>query len=327
MAKERIAYYDNAKIIMVFLVILGHFGFCLRESTEMGAWMNIIGSFVIQGFVLLSGYASKNITAQRKQDIDKVLIPYFILELIHFLYTKLTGLGDGNLNLFIPTFQNWYILALFFWRLLLPYFRFFKLQHGLAIALLLGLGAGFIKQFDSFLALHRMLFFLPFYVAGYYMNDLYAILKKLKKFKIWFVLYLILSSALIYYFCTLDVEYSELMVYTSAPMFGGYLEDFNKFIYRCIFVLNSIPAGIGILLLIPEKKIFLTKAGESSLYVYLFHMFFVWALIPFLTDYIPVLTELICAILSFIITLVLTRKPVTGILEYILNPGKILKRE
>ena len=84
--KVRSGYWDNMKILLIFLVVLGHYfgyGFVYGDLSE-GRWIipNAVYGFVYMFhmplFSFVSGYFSKNLDKCRRRAVPQYLIPYIL---------------------------------------------------------------------------------------------------------------------------------------------------------------------------------------------------------------------------------------------------------
>ena len=159
--ENRVVFIDNVKGILIFLVVLGHFTNWNFTYPVIGALNDCIYSFHMPMFVFISGYLSKRIYSQRRTEITTILYPYFLFQVLHYSFNRVTGLGIENPNLFIPTYENWYLMGLFIWRSFIPYARLFKRIYVFIAVTALALGIGFYDEFYIFLGLYRVLCFRP----------------------------------------------------------------------------------------------------------------------------------------------------------------------
>lgn len=317
--KTRNPYYDNLKFILMILVVLSHFGFEQKNEPSMHAILNVLAAFVVPVYAVISGFFSRKITAQRKEDVLTLLVPYLILEVIHLGFTKVTGMGKGDVHIEVPTYQNWYLLTLFFWRMMIPYFRYVKPLAGVLIALCIGFSVGFFGEFNDFLDLHRTLYFFPFFIVGYYTEDLLAVIEKYKSLKWLSAIYLIVFVVAISYFTISKTEIAEKLLYLFAPMFG-YGKDLGNFILRlAAFGVTSVTV-FAFLLVMTDKATFFTKFGANTFNVYVFHMFLVWPLIPLIQPYTPIFSEFLALVLSVMITFLLSSTKLAPVFKPIINP-------
>lgn len=317
--KTRNPYYDNLKFILMILVVLSHFGFEQKSEPSMHALLNVLAAFVVPVYAVISGFFSRKITAQRKEDVLTLLVPYLVLEVMHLGFTKVTGMGKGDVHFEVPTYQNWYLLTLFFWRMMAPYFRFVKPMAGVFIALCIGFSVGFFGSFNDFLDLHRTLYFFPFFIVGYYTEDLLAVVEKYKSFKWLSMVYFVAFVSAISYFTVSNQETADKLLYLFAPMFG-YGKDLGNFVLRLgAFGVTAITV-FAFLSIMTNKATFFTKFGANTFNVYLFHMFLVWPLIPLIQPYTPILSEVLAVVLSLAITFTLSSSKLEPILKPITNP-------
>ena len=166
--QERDAFLDNAKFLLVVLVVVGHiWPMSLVEAVRpVKAAYLWITAFHMPAFVLLCGYLSRNFTGrpdQIRRLLAGVLAPYLVFET---LYTALDSLARDRpfaLTPTEPTFLCWFLAALFVWRLTAPVWR--AVPYPVPVAVLISLVAGTtVLGYD--LALPRVLMFLPWFVLG-----------------------------------------------------------------------------------------------------------------------------------------------------------------
>lgn len=317
--QSRDSYLDNLKLILVLCVVCTHFLFEYRNTPLMISIFNGMCGFIMPVFIFISGYLSKNIKTHRTKDISLLIIPYFILEILNLIYSKVTHMGYGNKSLLIPTYQNWYLLSLFFWRLFVPYFRAIKPVYAIITAFIISFLAGFVNQFGEFLSLYRTLFFLPVFLIGYYARDIHTITER----PIWqkftaFTIFVIYTTSLVLISYS-DPFKADDLFYAYLPNYG-YTGDWRSIILRNISLYSSIISGYCFLYLIPKKRVFFTDMGINTLYVYLFHMFLVFPLIKLTGDYVFLKTESIILIGSIGITLILSSKQIVAFLKLITYP-------
>jgi fucose 4-O-acetylase-like acetyltransferase len=317
--KERDYLFDNLKVVLIILVVLGHFCFMNRHIPSMMGITNMIYSFHMPLFIFISGYFSKSIVSQRKVDILHILIPYFIIEILNYIYTRLTGLGEGKLYPVLPTYQNWYLLALFFWRLLIPYANFFNKKLTIAIVLGIALLAGFVKEFNFFLASYRVVYFFPFFLLGYYCKDLKAILDRFSRFRILFIIGFILLMIGIYMISIKSPRIAIKLHYAYLPN-NGYDHQLQLMLLRAAGLLSSLLICFLICYLVSNQQKWYSRYGKNTLYVFLFHMFLAWPINYFFPVYQPIFSEIFFLVCSLLITWILSTEIVIKILRPIIQP-------
>ena len=296
--KTRDSYFDNLKTILIFLVVLGHFTNLNNSVPLMGAINNDIYSLHMPIFIFISGYFSKSIKAQRSTEIENILYPYFVFQFLNLIFTKSTGLGYGSINIFSPTYQNWYLLGLLFWRILIPYYNLFNKKYSLLFTLILSFVIGFYEEFNTFLGLYRILYFFPIFIIGYYCSDLQTFLQKLSKYKFYFIFISSIGLFAIFLMSFYNRSFNELISFAYTP-YSNYNHSFDKFYLRIIGFTSSIVISIGLLYLIPKNKYKITYLGENTMNIFLLHMFIVFPLNCFLVNvpsYLILITSLVSSL-------------------------------
>lgn len=265
--KSRNYFLDNYKSFLILLVVIGHFiEPCYTNNLFLTILKWVIFSFHMPAFIFISGYFSKKDMGLEKL-IQKLVIPYFIFELLYyFLYVfvihKETGLYFNR-----PKFSLWYLMSLFFWRIATPYLK--RIPGNLFIAITGGLLIGFI-QLGNFFSIPRTLFFYPFFLAGYYFQE--------------------------NWFDTVRRHWKAFTIgLAAAPgLLGGWVlftgQELTPFIFygRYSYADMGLTNGVGLLVrlvcygisflaifavcaIIPRKKHFYSILGVRTMSIYLFH--------------------------------------------------------
>jgi fucose 4-O-acetylase-like acetyltransferase len=316
---NRDPYLDNLKLILVVFVVFTHFFFEYRSTPILYSAFNSMCVFIMPVFIFISGYLSKNIQQQRTKDITILLVPYFILEILNLIFTKLTHIGYGNKSILVPTYQNWYLLSLFFWRLIIPYFKNIKPAYAITAAFIVSICAGWVSQFGEFLSLYRTYYYLPVFVIGYYTKDL-NLFKQKKNYQFWALGLLVLFVSIIGYLSLNDPGKADDLFYAFLPNIG-YTNEWQTVVLRNAALFSGIICGFCFLFIIPVKHTFYTKYGRNTLYVYLFHMFLVLPIIRFTGVYSSGKTELIILISTILITMIFSNARVVKLLKSLIYPG------
>ena len=164
---------DSLKFILIVFVVFGHVLEEFGTKGALGTIRSMIYCFHMPVFVFLSGYFSKE--ASPKKLVNTCLMPFFIFNTAYILLAK------HSYNILNPAYLYWYLLSLFFWRLLIIPFQ--EKKKLLIISLLLGIFAGYINEADRFLSISRTICFFPYFVAGNIFSE--ADMKKLRNIPHW----------------------------------------------------------------------------------------------------------------------------------------------
>lgn len=271
--KKRDYLFDNYRTLLILMVVMGHF----IENLYRYHWFFegikwSIYAFHVPAFVFISGYFSKKKTPFLTL-CKKIAIPYLVFEVLYYLLYTYIAHKETHLYLMHPKFTLWYLMALFFWKFITPYFK--KIPGCFLISIILGLAIGFSSMKDNFLTIPRALVFYPYFLAGTYLEkDTVTAMrnKKIGKIK----LPTLCAIALFLFFLFLLFFSSKL---PGAPnvFFGRYsYAKMNQtpLLGVCLRILTYIIGfGItyGLLCILPEKKYSFSFVGQRTMQVYLFH--------------------------------------------------------
>lgn len=171
-SKPRIAYWDNARFLLIVLVVVGHMISTVRtDSAEGFALYTFIYLFHMPAMILLAGLFSKpEITPKALASTVQLLATWLLWEGIWAgIRFTVTGQEPGAGFLVNPAWTLWFLVSLVTMRILLPYIA--KLRHPLLFSVVLALGSGLLPAVGTAFSASRTLVFLPFFVAGWLIKD------------------------------------------------------------------------------------------------------------------------------------------------------------
>ena len=265
--KSRNYFLDNYKALLILLVVMGHFiEPCHTNNPVLESLKWIIFSFHMPAFIFISGFFSKRAMSLEKL-IQKLVIPYFVYELLYYFLYVFVIHKETGLYLNRPKFSLWYLMALFFWRIITPYFQ--KIPGNMAIAFTAGLLIGY-TQLGNFFSIPRTLFFYPFFLAGYYFQeDWFEILRRH-----WKAFTLSLTAFVCFFLGTAFLTGTEL---TTFIFYGRYsYEDMDMpgmegLLVRAGCYVISFLMFFALSAVIPRKRYFFSVLGVRTMPIYLFH--------------------------------------------------------
>ena len=192
--KERNLKLDNAKGILITLVVIGHMLLPIQGTTRgVTNFFYMIYAFHMPAFVFISGLLAQRIyTRVPKRHFNlrrwcSTLWLYLLFQFILFFseiptYGRTTRFPD-----FLHTSgAPWYLLALLLWYLMIPFFYAYRgkvLPVGIPYSLIawilltiMSLAGGYLASgalagLGDFLALDRVIAFAPFFFAGYFIGS------------------------------------------------------------------------------------------------------------------------------------------------------------
>ena len=170
--KARIAVWDNARFVLILLVVVAHVVSTVRTQTSFGYGLyTFIYLFHMPAMIALSGLFSKADAAPKTvRSTLQLLVTWLSWEtiwaLIHFFSS---GRGLPESWLVAPAWTLWFLVTLATMRILLPYIV--RLRHPLLFSIVLALAAGLSPVVGTQFSASRTLCFLPFFVAGWMITN------------------------------------------------------------------------------------------------------------------------------------------------------------
>lgn len=278
---SRDASIDIVKGLLIFFVVLAHFATSKTVALPIRAWGNAIYSFHMPAFIFISGYLSKRVTCQRTKEVDLLLWPFLVFQVLNLFYTKLTGFGTGSINLFQPAYLNWYILALFFWRTFLPYMDKIKPYIALSVAFVIALISGLFVD-NEVLTLYRVFYFFPVFLIGYYTDDLKVTVKKLFRREYIGAICFAIGAILITIISLGSEERWSLIHNAFAPDYGHKSMALAAVAGGVFSIYNVTYAFFSTCFCLEKYIEFLESLGKNSMACYITHGFFTLTLVPLL---------------------------------------------
>lgn len=271
---KREAFFDNAKVLLIFLVVFGHIiQPFISDSNEMNTLYLWIYTFHMPAFILLSGFFAKG-----SGSIDyiiklakKLLVPYLIFQILYTGYYFLIGKDGWQASIFYPHWSLWFLISLFCWHILLIFFKRIPAMHGIPISIIIGLFVGYIGDIGHTLSLSRTFVFFPFFLAGYWLTKEQILFVKRRSVKIASIFIMVALAISLY----LAPEVNSGWLLASKSYIDLGMESFGG-IARLLVYITAALMVISVLAWIPRKNFgWFTTIGQRTLYVYLLHGFFI----------------------------------------------------
>lgn len=274
---ERCPALDNARFVLIALVVTGHLLEQLAASGALAAavyrWIYL---FHMPTFVLVSGaVSSAHLTRRRALALlTGLLVPYLVFQTLYPAWDAwLAGSGDWSQGYLTPYWLLWYLPSLACWRLLLPLFA--RMKWALPLALVIALAAGVTTQIGYPLSLSRTLVFLPLFLLGHRLGA--PRLQQLggSRGRRWAALAILGAAAAgAWYLRDLDPEW----LYAASGYEALHIGILPGMATRLALLMASAACALAVLALVPRHGWF-AGLGRRSLTAYLTHGFLVRGLL------------------------------------------------
>lgn len=324
--KERDPWFDNAKMTLVVLVVVGHSWTLLPAGT--GDFYDFLYAWHVPAFVLVTGYLSKSFSYEPRRMwalVRTVAVPYVIFEGLLALFRIYVGHEKLERLWANPHWPMWYLSALFFWRLMTPVFL--KMPGKVVVAVLISLAAGVWA--GDVLDMARIFGLLPFFVLGLKMHPGHWNMLRAKRARIFAVVAMVGIFVLAHFTWKLIGD-SEWLYYRS-PYDHLDDNDLRAATIRMCLLLVGLVGSFAFFALVPRSKSWLSALGASTLVVYLFHGFFVlgagYAGITDWASSAPLAGFLVVTAGAVAVAFGLAWPPVARRLDYVVDPiGRLTRR-
>lgn len=277
---SRIARWDYAKLLLIFLVVWGHFldKHVLEGETVRAAYM-VIYTFHMPLFLFISGiFSKKNIMQKRYGNIAFYLVIYYLIKIL----LCLSGWFEEEafkFSLLSEWYIPWYAYALFVYSMVTILLRRGRPVYVLLCSVALACFVGYDEDVGSYLVLSKLLVFYPFFYLGYCMDG-NKVLKALSGKGIKLVSAVLLAVFIVLVYKKIDAvwEFQPLVIGRKC-----YASSFEKEKYvqwgallRLGYYLVAGIASIMVLSLVPGGKGGVAAdLGSRSLQVYVIHGIFI----------------------------------------------------
>ena len=310
--KERTYLFDNIKAILIFLVVACHFlkiGGSFDPASAGGFFYLVSFSFIMQGFIFISGYFSKNTLKCRQGAVKSFLIPYLVLMPIMY-FIRLLLFGKARFLLYLPTHSLWFLLVLFAYRYWLHDLK--QVRKIGWISLLSFFISGCIPFFGEPLALGRIFsYFLFFYVGFLFQWKDIERIRAIGKPYI-FGLLALLTGLSVY------LTRSQLLHEDAWQMkYPGYLYGMSisqGLASRLLILLVSCGWLVVLFSLIPNRKLPFSGIGRHTMTIFVFQIPVRYLVKKFsLPGHDNLLTYGSCLLLSFLVVYVFSRPSIENL--------------
>ena len=333
METHRAPLFDNAKYLAIVLVACAHFWEPYRADSRTALALYLfVYAFHMPAFIVTSGYFTRTSVLDQprvRRLVAGVLVPYLGFEVAYTLFRRWADQDpDYPVNAVDPLFLNWFLLALFLWRLTAPLWS--TVRWPLAIALGLSVLVSVTPDVGPALDLQRVLQFLPFFVLGTRLEARHF--AKLRERRVrWAAAPVVAGACAVAYWAAPRMSPVWLYHRQSAQELGVSTAAgvaMSLALFGCSLLLTAC-----FFAWVPGRRTWFTTLGTGTLYGYLLHGFVVkgsvywgWYEHPWVAGPVGMVT--VTGVAALLVTLLCTqpvrrvfRPVVEPRLEWLFRPG------
>ncbi len=273
LTRVRIAAIDNAKVLLVLLVVVGHAltpstGQSLALADALFLWIYL---FLMPAFAFVMGHITTiagPVASSPKRLVTRLLVPYLIFNVFYLVLDQVLTERTAEFDLASPYWLTWFLLSMFWWRLLLPIFT--QLRYPVAVSVLIALVSGAAPAVGAPFAASRTLALLPFFVLGATLNTNQVLWRGRRVGRAAGLLVLALAGL---------AAWQLRDVVSSAPDWlfwnAGYADQhydlFSGIAVRGMMLAAGTLLTCAFLLAVPRARTGYTMLGSFVVYAYLLH--------------------------------------------------------
>lgn len=271
-ARARDPLIDNARFLLIVLVVVGHL---VRPAIEgpgpLRALYIVIYTFHMPMFVLLSGFLSKRVARTWRDHATlavRLLLPYLLFQ---FAWSLVAWMTTDRFRFLPhrPAYMLWFLLALYVWRATLPLVR--RWPGALPLAIVAGAAGALHPAVGTTFTLGRILAFWPFFLVGT-MLDRAFFTERLPSLRRVAAPVFVAGAVLLALFGD-AIRRGWLLA--ADPYAQQGLQGAEGPAVRVLFWVVAAVMGLSFLALSPSSRTWFTHLGARTLTVYLLHGFLV----------------------------------------------------
>lgn len=266
--KERVAWWDNIRFVLITLVVVAHFAdVFIAESNLYKSIFLFIYSFHMPLFILISGRLHSNNRLTEKCFFYISLA--FLLKVVLSISYQAIG-GKPYFSLLSDDSLPWYLFAMAAYMIITYILRNQNKWLVLVLAVVIACFTGLDTNIGDTLYLSRIVVFFPFYWMGTMINTEDLLRIKAKK---WAILIAALFVVAWGTCCLIGLDdlYALRQFFTGRNHYPATVFEYGPFIRLCCYGISAI-MSLAVMLLIPTRRLAkISEMGERSIHVYFWH--------------------------------------------------------
>jgi fucose 4-O-acetylase-like acetyltransferase len=268
--RRRDPWLDNARFILIGLVVFGHL---LEPLLDDHPWLatcyGFVYTFHMPAFAFLSGAVSRaHVNGHLLRSVAFRLVwPYLLFQGLYALAALSPAWpDDGPSGVTTPYWLMWYLLSLAFWRMMLPLFA--HLRGRMVIAVAIAVAAGCFDHIGYYLSLSRTLVFFPLFLGGWMWAPRWR-----ERSHSWLVRGLAVATLAAVFIAIMRVQPDPRWMYGSygySALNIGFARGMGA---RLLLIAGAMACTLAFLTLVPRRQTLISGPGERSLGAYVLQGF------------------------------------------------------
>ncbi|MET8327246.1 acyltransferase family protein [Streptomyces sp. NPDC005181] len=166
--RARNPWWDNTRFVSATLIVVLHTVGSIMEREDVLHSFHIVSwAFRVPAFVMLAGvFSSAGPLGPRplRTLLQSIVLPALVFSLLFSLESRWLG-AEFTVHVVQLPWTLWFLMSLFFWRLLLPLVA--QLRHPLVVTTGVALAVGYVDEFGMAFSASRTLVYMPLFYLGW----------------------------------------------------------------------------------------------------------------------------------------------------------------
>ncbi len=275
---NRVAKWDNAKAILIYCVVLGHFVAAYQDKAAVyRSVFFFLYLFHMPGFFLISGLFSKRFANEERLNGRK-FVPLLILCLVGIFLRFLSRVifTKASIKVFDMSGASWFLFTLAVCYLLTWLVHKIDVVYVLVISIMTGCIVCYDKTLSSYFAVYRIVTFFPFFYLGYILDE-QKFRNALDRLPV-----RLISAAGLLIFAFLCWKHPGVWRFKKLITGANHYYTMKfpitawTWVYKVLYYAAALIAVLAVLSIVPSKKVpLMTAVGGKTLTIFLLHFFFI----------------------------------------------------
>ncbi|MEU1690882.1 acyltransferase family protein [Streptomyces hirsutus] len=322
--RARNPWWDNARFLSAALIVILHTGGSLLAREEVLHSFHIATwAFRVPAFVMLAGvFSSAGPLGPRslRTLLQSIVLPALAFSLLYSLEKYWMG-NEFIVHVVQLPWTLWFLMSLFFWRLLLP--LVVQLRHPLLVTTGVALAVGYVEEFGLAFSASRTLVYLPLFYLGWRIGQGFLNTWFTSRWSLFVAAAGILASCAVGWLWHRDIKGNWLSMRHPYSVADPLSLEW-AWVIRLLVLASAAALVLCLLRLMPRRRLpLITTLGAGGFTIYLLHPLVILPVrelgwISRVNTPVEIVGLVLCAIL---LTMVLGSPPVRHLVRPLTRPS------
>ncbi|MGX1886671.1 acyltransferase family protein [Streptomyces sp. NPDC055287] len=322
--RARNPWWDNARFVSATLIVVLHtVGSIMTREEVLHSFHIAAWAFRVPAFVMLAGvFSSAGPLGPRplRSLLQSIVLPALVFSLLFSLESRWLG-AEFTVHVVQLPWTLWFLMSLFFWRLLLP--LVVQLRHPLLVTTGVALAVGYVDEFGMAFSASRTLVYLPLFYLGWRIGQGYLHTWFTSRWSLPVAVAGILASCVVGWLWHRDIKGNWLSMRHPYSVADPLSLEW-AWVTRLLVLASAAALVLCLLRLMPRRRLpLISTVGAGGFTVYLLHPLVIMPVreqgwISRVNTPAEIVALVLCAVL---LTMVLGSPPVRRLVRPLTRPS------